>query len=78
VVFTLLPGWTEINERNEIIGVSSVQNSFLPVLLYGNGIPAQTLLTPATVTDITPTICALLQLQQPNGCIGHVIPEVVK
>ena len=78
VVFTLLPGWTEINERNEIMGVSSVQNSFLPVLLYGNGIPAQTLLTPVNVTDITPTICALLQLQQPNGCIGHVIPEVIK
>jgi len=78
VVFTLLPGWTEINERNEIIGVSSVQNSFLPVLLYGNRLPSQTILTPVKVTDITPTICALLQLQQPNGSIGHVIPEVVK
>lgn len=78
VVFTLLPGWIEVNERNEAIGISSVQNSFLPVLLYGSKIPSQTIAEPVNITDITPTMCALLQLQQPNGCIGHVIPGVVK
>ena len=78
VVFTLLPGWIEVNDRNEAIGISSIRNSYLPVLLYGNKIPTQTIAAPVNITDITPTICALLQMQQPNGCIGQVISEVVK
>ncbi len=78
VVFTLLPGWIEVNERNETMGVSSIQNSYLPVMIYGAKIPTQTIAETVNVTDIIPTICRILNLQQPNGSIGRVISEVVK
>jgi hypothetical protein len=31
-----------------------------------------------SITDIAPTISALLHIQMPNGCIGHPIAEVLK
>ena len=30
------------------------------------------------MTDSAPTIAAMLRIQMPDGCIGHVIPEVMK
>ena len=30
------------------------------------------------MTDIAPTVAALLKIQMPNGCIGQPIPEVLK
>ena len=30
------------------------------------------------MTDIAATVAAMLQIQMPNGCVGHVIPEVIK
>jgi hypothetical protein len=29
------------------------------------------------MTDITPTLAALLHIQMPNGCVGKVIEEVL-
>jgi hypothetical protein len=30
------------------------------------------------MTDIAPTLAALLNIQMPNGCVGKVIEEVLK
>jgi hypothetical protein len=30
------------------------------------------------MTDIAPTIAAMLRIQMPNGCIGKVIEEVAQ
>jgi hypothetical protein len=30
------------------------------------------------MTDIAPTLAALLKIQMPNGCVGKVIDEVLK
>jgi hypothetical protein len=29
------------------------------------------------MTDIAPTICAMLHIQMPNSCMGTAIPEIV-
>lgn len=70
VVFTLLPGWLEVNDRNEPIGVSSRQSVTLPVYIVGNGVPKKTV-ADALAIDIVPTVCTLLHLPLPNGCIGR-------
>ncbi len=70
VVFTLLPGWLEVNDRNEPIGVSSRQSVTLPVYIVGNGVPKKTV-ADALAVDIVPTVCTLLHLPLPNGCIGR-------
>lgn len=70
VVFTLLPGWIEVDEHNEPIGVSSRQGVTLPVYIIGGGVPKKTV-SNAFVTDIVPTLCTLLHLPWPNACIGR-------
>jgi hypothetical protein len=30
------------------------------------------------MTDISPTVAALLHIQMPNGNVGHVIEEVIR
>ena len=30
------------------------------------------------MTDIAPTLAAMLRIQMPSGCVGHVIEEVMK
>ncbi len=70
VVFTLLPGWVEVNDHNEPIGVSSRQSVTLPIYIVGGGVPKKTIAN-AFVVDIVPTLCPLLQLPPPNGCTGR-------
>ncbi len=72
VVFTLLPGWLEVNERNEAIGVSSRQQVALPIYIFGAALTPQTI-TCASITDIVPTLCQMLNLPLPNGCVGEVL-----
>ena len=30
------------------------------------------------MTDISATVAAMLNIQMPSGCVGHVITEVIK
>jgi predicted AlkP superfamily pyrophosphatase or phosphodiesterase len=53
-------------------------DSHIPLLWYGYGItPGQTYRT-VNMTDIAPTLAALLRIQMPNACVGQVIGEIVK
>lgn len=72
VVFTLLPGWVEVNDRNEIVGLSNVCNANVAVYLLGGGVP-QRMVPAADITDIAPTICTLLQIPWPNAAVGRVL-----
>ncbi|MGN0186966.1 MAG: alkaline phosphatase family protein [Paludibacteraceae bacterium] len=72
VVFTLLPGWVEVNDRNEVVGMSNVRNAQMAVYLLGNGVPQQ-ICPAAEVTDIAPTVCNLLQIPWPNAAVGRVL-----
>lgn len=70
VVFTLLPGWMEVDDSNEPVGVSSRQGVTLPVYIIGGGVP-KTTVAHALVTDIVLTVCGLLHLPLPNACVGR-------
>ena len=78
IVFTLLPGWFELDDHNQVIGVSNFKNNYLPLILYGSQIPSQTLYSRIDITDLAPTMCNLLQIEQPNGCIGNTIKDIIK
>ena len=59
-------------------GVWNPYDSHIPLLFYGWGIKQGNLSREVHMTDISATIAALLHIQMPNGCIGSVIPEVLK
>lgn len=51
-------------------------DSHLPLLWYGWGIPKGKTNRTIHMTDIAATLSALLKIQMPNGCVGHVITEI--
>jgi predicted AlkP superfamily pyrophosphatase or phosphodiesterase len=53
-------------------------DSHIPLLWMGWGIKSGKSNTTRYMTDIAPTIAALLRIQMPSGCIGQPIPEVMK
>lgn len=53
-------------------------DAHIPLLWMGWGIKPGRLNRETYMTDIAPTLAALLHIQMPNGSIGKVIPEVLK
>lgn len=58
-------------------GVWSPYDSHIPLLFMGWGIPQGKTNRPVAITDIAPTISALLHIMEPNGSIGKPISEVL-
>lgn len=59
-------------------GLWNPYDSHIPLLWYGWGIKQGKSNKEVYMTDIAPTIAALLHIQMPNGCVGTVINEVIK
>jgi len=78
VIITLLPGWIEVDNKNNPIGESNAIVSYTPLYFYGWKIKPQTISTSYQTTDIAPTISRILDISMPNACIGKPIEEVTK
>lgn len=59
-------------------GLWNPYDAHIPLLWYGWGIKAGKTNRETYMTDIAPTVAALLHIQMPSGCIGKVITEVMK
>ncbi|HSU27562.1 MAG TPA: alkaline phosphatase PafA [Chitinophagaceae bacterium] len=53
-------------------------DSHIPLLWYGWGVKQGRLNRETSMTDIAATLAALLHIQMPSGCVGKVIPELMK
>ena len=73
------PQWIEGFDRGGTThGVWNPYDSHIPLLWYGwNILPGKTN-REVYLTDIAPTITAILHIQMPSGSIGHVITEASK
>jgi predicted AlkP superfamily pyrophosphatase or phosphodiesterase len=72
------PAFVEGAGRADEHGVWNPYDSHIPLLWYGWGIKQGASNREVYMTDIAPTLAAMLHIQMPNGCIGKVIPEVLK
>lgn len=52
-------------------GVWNPYDTHIPFLLYGWNVKHGSSSEVTTISDIAPTICDMLHIQQPNGCIGR-------
>jgi len=59
-------------------GTWNPYDNHIPLVFMGWGIQHGSAVREVHMTDIAPTIAALLHIQAPNGCIGTPIPEVLK
>ncbi len=78
IVVVLKPGLFHGGRTGTTHGSWNPYDSHIPLLWMGWGIKPGKLNREVYMTDITPTIAALLRIQMPNGSIGKVIPEVMK
>jgi predicted AlkP superfamily pyrophosphatase or phosphodiesterase len=59
-------------------GTWNPYDTHIPLIFMGWGIHAGHTHDPVQMTDIAPTISALLHIQMPNGCVGKPIVAVLK
>ena len=59
-------------------GLWNPYDAHIPLIWYGWGIKQGKTNREIQMTDIAPTLAALLHIQMPNGSVGHVIEEVMK
>jgi predicted AlkP superfamily pyrophosphatase or phosphodiesterase len=73
------PQWIEEFQRGGTThGVWNPYDSHIPLLWYGWNIQPGKTNRKVFMTDIAPTIAAMLHIQMPNGSIGDVIEEVLR
>lgn len=73
------PGWySGYSKTGTTHGTWNPYDAHIPLLWYGHGIPQGETYRSVYMTDIAPTLAALLHIQMPNGCTGQVITEILK
>jgi predicted AlkP superfamily pyrophosphatase or phosphodiesterase len=74
----LNPGWFDNGGRTTGMthGSWNPYDTHIPLLWYGWNIPCGETHREIHMTDITATLAALLNIQEPNGCIGQPITEI--
>lgn len=78
VVITLLPGWIEVDNKNNPVGESNEIVSHTPLYFFGWKVKPQVVSASYQTTDIAPTISWIMNIPKPNACIGKPIEDVIK
>jgi predicted AlkP superfamily pyrophosphatase or phosphodiesterase len=79
VQFILKPGYIDAwNNTGTTHGLWNPYDAHIPLLWYGWGIKPGKTNRETYMTDVAPTIAALLRIQMPSGSVGTVIPELLK
>ncbi|MBS1917145.1 MAG: alkaline phosphatase family protein [Bacteroidetes bacterium] len=79
VEVVLNPGWFESYAKNGTThGSWNPYDTHIPLVFMGWGIQHGKTNAVVHMTDIAPTVSALLHIQMPNGCIGKPIEQVLK
>ncbi|MGN6530185.1 MAG: alkaline phosphatase PafA [Ginsengibacter sp.] len=80
VTIILEPGWYSgsPNATGTTHGSWHVYDAHIPLVWMGWGIKNGSSSRAVNMTDISPTLAALLHIQEPNGSIGKPVTEVLK
>lgn len=78
VQIVLNPGWIEGGKTGTTHGLWNPYDAHIPLVWMGWGIRAGKSNRSMGMTDITPTLAALLRIQMPNGNVGQVIEEITR
>lgn len=78
ILLVPMPGWLpDESLKGTTHGVWNPYDTHIPLIFMGWKIPHGATHREVYITDIAPTLAALLHIQMPNGCIGKPIEEVV-
>ncbi len=78
IMFTLMPGWLELDDNYKVVGEMSEMISFTPIYFYGWRTQINRIHTPYQILDLAPTISTILNVPFPNANLGKPITELIK
>ncbi len=78
VCFIYNPAWMDYTEKGTTHGAGYNYDTHVPVIFYGNGIKKGETFSYITITQIAPTICELLKINQPNSTIAEPLNNYFK
>ncbi len=82
VLFQLDPAWHAddkyFGSGGATHGSPYPYDTHVPLIWYGWKIPAGETFAPVNITDIAPTLAAMLRIMRPNGSTGSIIQQVVR
>lgn len=74
IIVCVEPGYYEYGSWSSPVGTTHGEwnpyDAHIPLLFYGWKVPHGETAAEVHITDIAPTVCSLLHIQQPNACIG--------
>jgi len=77
IIVCLEPGHYEEGPWSSLVGTTHGEwnpyDAHIPLLFYGWRIPHGSHAQEVHVTDIAPTVCSLIRIQQPNACVGDAL-----
>lgn len=71
VCFIYDPAWMDYIEKGTTHGAGYNYDTHVPILFYGNGIKKGENYNYITITQIAPTVCELIKINQPNSTIAE-------
>jgi predicted AlkP superfamily pyrophosphatase or phosphodiesterase len=78
IQFVFKPGYFDGWKRGTTHGLWNPYDAHIPCLFFGWGVKPGKTNRETYMTDIAPTVAALLHIQMPSGSVGKVITELVK
>jgi predicted AlkP superfamily pyrophosphatase or phosphodiesterase len=78
IQFIVKPNYFDGGKKGTTHGLWNPYDAHIPCLFFGWGVKPGKTNRETYMTDIAPTIAAILKIQMPNGCVGKVITELVK
>ncbi|MDO8999613.1 MAG: alkaline phosphatase family protein [Bacteroidota bacterium] len=78
VCFIYNAAWMDYSEKGTTHGAGYNYDTHVPVLFYGKGIKKGESFNYITITQIAPTICELLKINQPNSTIAQPLNDFFK
>jgi arylsulfatase A-like enzyme len=82
IAYTFDPGWhpddSLFKNGGTTHGSIYAYDTHVPLIWYGGRIPAGESFAPVNITDIAPTLSAMLRIIEPSGSTGKVIEAVMK
>lgn len=78
IEFTFKSGYFDGGAKGTTHGLWNPYDAHIPCVFFGWGVKPGKTNRETYMTDIAPTLAALLHIQMPNGTVGKVITELIK
>lgn len=72
------PGWMDYAAKGTTHGSGYNYDTHVPIVFYGKGIKAGEGYNYVSITQIAPTVCELMKINQPNSCVAEPLNAIFR